>query len=148
VATKVKRLADGEGRVLRIFGGEVITFKAGTDDTGGAFTLYQTVLPPQGGPPRHVHHREDEAFYVLEGELLFQVGDQELKAGPGTYLWAPRDIPHTFKNTGSTPAKLLVLITPAGFERFMAEFASLPLDQPPDPQKMKVIGAKYGLEFV
>jgi mannose-6-phosphate isomerase-like protein (cupin superfamily) len=118
------------------------------EDSGGTFSLFETVTPPQAGPPPHVHHREDESFYILEGQFEFTIGDRKIAAEPGTFLFAPRDLPHWFRNVGNTPGKLLITVHPAGLEHFFAEFSELPTDAPPDIAKMTAIGNKYGIEFV
>jgi quercetin dioxygenase-like cupin family protein len=144
----IKHVPAGAGPVFRVIGGDLVTVKAAAEDTGDSFTVFETTVPPQGGPPPHVHHREDESFYVLEGTLTFMVGDQTIHAGPGTFLWAPRDIPHGFRNTGATEAKMLIIIRPAGFERFIEELSRLPVDGPPDFAGMAALAGKYGLEFL
>jgi mannose-6-phosphate isomerase-like protein (cupin superfamily) len=146
--TAAKIVAPGQGTVLHVIGGDMVTVKARAEDTGGAYTLFETIVPPQGGPLRHVHHREDEAFYVVEGQFTFTIGDQDVQAGPGFFLWGPRDIPHSFRNTAAEPGKLLITISPGGFERFMEEFASFDPNAPPDFAKIVAVGQKYGLEFV
>lgn len=143
-----KCMRAGEGRTHTVLGGDVVCFKVTGDDCEGAYALCETTVPPGGGPPPHVHHREDETFYVIEGEFEFYAKGETIKAEAGSLVIAPRDIPHTFKNVGSTPGKMLILVRPAGFENFIAEFATLPYDQPPDVAKMAAIAAKYGLEFL
>ncbi len=96
-------------------------YSAEATQTGGAFALIEQVCPPGFANPLHMHHAEDEAFYVLEGELTVFIGDQKLQAGPGTYLFGPRDIPHGFRVEGTSPCRLLLLATPAGFEQFVVE---------------------------
>src|SRR3954470_20490680 len=79
-----------------------MTLKAGNDSTGGALTMIEVLSPPGGTAPWHVHHREDEMFYVLEGEVLYKCGDEVFQAGPGAFVFLPRDIPHSYKNVGGT----------------------------------------------
>jgi mannose-6-phosphate isomerase-like protein (cupin superfamily) len=83
----------GEGKVLDVLG-EMLTIKVSGKDTGGTYAVIEEVSPPSGGPPLHLHHREDEAFYVLEGEYEIQCGDDKFIASPGTFVLAPNKIPH------------------------------------------------------
>jgi quercetin dioxygenase-like cupin family protein len=111
---------------------------------------------PGGGPPPHIHHREDEAFFVLEGQITFLLGDKKVVAKPGTFIQGPRGVPHAFKNEGNAPARMLILVTPPGFEKFMAEFAQpLPsFDSPPVPvtpgdiEKLLAVAPKHGIEIL
>jgi quercetin dioxygenase-like cupin family protein len=132
----------------RVLGGDVITIRATGETTGGAFTLLETTVPPGGGPPPHVHTREDESFYVVEGEFEFRTPGDTRRIGPGAFVFAPRNVPHAFRNVGAAPGKLIVFVQPAGFERFLAEFATLPPDAPPDFARMAAIAARHGLQFV
>lgn len=108
--------------------------------------------------PLHVHHNEDEAFYVLEGEMTFYVGEETIKAGPGSFLFGPKDVPHTY-TVESGPARLLFLLTPAGFEGLIRETSEpaksltlpTPPEKPPDEAEMEelmAIAARYGNEIV
>jgi steroid delta-isomerase-like uncharacterized protein len=118
--------------------------------TSGAFGLLEhSEMPPGFATPYHTHHREEEAFYVLEGEIAFLCGGRWLKAGPGGYVFGPREIPHGFKVTGDTPARMLILCAPAGFEGFVLEQAT-PLSEPPAPPdmaKLASLAATYGIDI-
>lgn len=104
---------DGPWRVL-----------AGGDRTDGQVIFGEALLPPMtGGPSLHVHTREDEAPYVLDGVLTVQIGERRLDAGPGTLVWLPRNEPHTFANLNSTPVRVFGVTTPAGLERMFREQA-------------------------
>lgn len=121
---------------------------AGGAQTGGAAVFGEAVLPPGSpSPSLHVHTREDESMYVIEGVMTVQVGDQRCTAHPGDLVWLPRDVPHTFANLGTATARVVGMITPAGVEGMFAEqaayFASL--DGPPDPDAVPAIGARYGV---
>jgi quercetin dioxygenase-like cupin family protein len=89
----------GKQRVLQVLG-ETITVKIGSEQTDGRYAVIEEVSPVGGGPPLHVHRHEDEVFYVLEGEVEFQLGDQRFRAKGGSAAFLPRDIPHTFRNVG------------------------------------------------
>ena len=90
-------------------------------ETGGAFFLAEVLVPPGGGPPPHIHDREDETFYLLQGTLTVQVGDQTVYASQGDCSHLPRGIVHSFRNTGNESARMLVTATPAGIEKFFEE---------------------------
>jgi len=125
----VAHLASGEGESVWLLG-DLYTFKAVSEDTGGAFALWETTSPPQGGPPPHLHHREDETFYVLEGEMEFWAGGETIRAGAGYFVYIPRGTMHTFKNVGTTPATFLGTVVPGGFEKFFLESANRPRTAP------------------
>src|SRR5215211_8185811 len=97
----------GEGQAAWVVG-DLYTVKASGEDTGGAFALIEVEVPPQSGPPPHIHRREDEAFYVLEGEFEVHVDDRRLAAGPGTWVTLARGSLHHFRNIGSGAAKMLI----------------------------------------
>lgn len=117
--------------------GDLYTFKATGKQTGGTFTLMDQVIQPGGGPPPHIHHREDEAFYILEGRFSFLHGGQQSVLEAGAFMYVPRGLLHTFKNIGEKPGRLLVTVTPAGLEEFFYAIGTPAADRttppPPDP---------------
>lgn len=116
--------------------------------TDGRFSLVEHPLQPGAlGAPLHTHTCEDEFSYVLEGEVGVQIGDRELVATPGTLIFKPRGIPHTFWNKGPQPARLLEFISPAGFEKYFAEIAEAMAQQPPDLARLPRIAERYGLSL-
>ncbi len=131
------------------------TFKALAEDTGGRLAAWEELLPHRSSPPLHVHHGDDEAWFVLDGELTFQVGDRTWNAETGTFVWAPRGLPHTFR-VDSPTARLLGLAIPGGFDRFVlatgrpAEAAALPppLDGPPDMAALVGAAREHGVEIL
>jgi mannose-6-phosphate isomerase-like protein (cupin superfamily) len=143
-----KHLAAGEGPVFRVVGGDVVTWKVLSEETGAGYAAWETVVPAGGGPPPHLHRREEEAFYIVEGDFEFIIGGRQVRAGRGAFLLVPRGVPHVFRNVGAMPGKLLVIVSPGGFERFFEEFSRLPAEAPPEPARMQAIGEKYHLEFV
>jgi len=124
--------------------------RATTETTNGAFGLMEHwEMPVEFASPYHTHHREDESFYVLEGEMAFVRGGKWLKAGPGAFVYGPREIAHGFKVIGSSPARMLILVTPGGFEGFMLE-QTTPIGEPPSPPDMArliTLAAKYGIDI-
>ena len=138
------------------YSGHLMTFLATAEDTQGKFALIETVARKGNVPPPHIHHREEETFYVLEGEMTFSVGGQTIKATPGTMVCLPRDVPHSFV-IDSERGRALILLTPAGLEGLFKEF-SVPaptMTLPPQAevpyseiQRMIEVSPRYGLEYV
>ncbi len=133
---------------------ELVTFKVSGEDTGRAYSLTDSTVPPQGGPPPHIHHRENEAFWVLEEELDILVGENRFKAGTGSFVHLPKGILHSYRNVGTEPARFLTLMVPAGLEKFFEEVGKpgADLSSPPpfdeeDIEKLLVVAPKYGVEI-
>lgn len=138
----------GEGAVISPIGGDRTFIVTRGAQTGGAFALLEQTVPPGHGPRRHVHRREEESFYILEGEFGFEVGDESFVAGPGTFVLGPRDIPHRFWNAGATDGRFLLIISPAGLEPFFEEFSRVMAEAPGDLARQAEVAGRYGLEFV
>jgi len=136
------------------FLGTLMTLRAGGEQTQGAFGLIEQILPPGFAPPLHVHHSEDEAFYLLEGEATFTFGDRTIKAEPGSCVYFPRDIPHWFRIEGTQQARLLQFNMPAGLEQFffdVGEYAAgttAPPAGPPDMENLLRLAAQYNMEIL
>ena len=135
--------------------GDRITFLITGAETGGAFFLAEALVAPGGGPPPHIHTREDESFYLQQGTLAVQVGGKTLNASAGDFIHIPRGTVHSFKNVGEEPVKLLSLNTPAGMENFFAEALFPAADIADIPQSSEALigramkaAAKYGLELL
>jgi len=128
--------------------------KATAQDTGGAYGLLESLIPPGFSPPLHVHRREDESFWVLEGEFTFVCGGKAVRAQAGTYVFLPRGVPHSFVVEGDAPGRLLTMLTPGGGERFFieagrpAEQDSLPPAAPVDVATLQRIARKFDMELV
>ncbi|HET8625987.1 MAG TPA: cupin domain-containing protein [Thermomicrobiales bacterium] len=137
-------LRPGEGTTYRV-GGSPIVYKVRGAETGGRFEITESTLPPGfGGVPPHVHRDTDHAFYVLEGELEVQVGDDRFRGGPGTCIFAPRGAAHTFGNPGTDLTRYLQIDSGPGRERFFEEIArAFPGDTPIDRRLMGEILARY-----
>lgn len=131
----------GQGQAYSAVG-DVYRFLATGEQTAGAYVLAEARVLPGGGPPPHIHHREDESFFILEGEITFLLGDQRVVAKAGSFIQGPRGIPHAFKNEGSSTARMLILAMPAGFETFLTSFARpiSSFDSPPLPVTPEEIG--------
>lgn len=147
-------LQPGEGDA-RWFIGALGTIKADSETTGGRLALLEFSWPEGGGSPLHVHRNEDEWFYVIEGELTLWVGGEVIVAPAGSFVYGPRDIPHTFVVT-STEARFLMVTDPAPFADFVralsvpAEAMTLPpaFVEPPTPEHMTAVAAEYGIEIL
>lgn len=146
-------VATGDGQALW-FTTNRITIKATAEDTRGGFGLWESYVPPGSSPALHVHHREDETFWVLEGRVTISCGDETFSAGPGDMAFLPRDVPHTFVAEGDAPAHLLTLATPGGVEAYFAQAGrpaendGLPPAGPPDIELLTRVGERFGLEIV
>jgi quercetin dioxygenase-like cupin family protein len=115
------------------------------EETGDAFALLDMIDVPAGQmPPLHVHHDADEGFYVTRGEMTLFTAEGEVTLGPGDFLLAPRGVPHTYR-AGPEGARWLVFTTPSGFERFVADVASL---AEPTPEAMTEVAARYQIEIL
>jgi mannose-6-phosphate isomerase-like protein (cupin superfamily) len=125
------------------FGGSV-TIKAHTRNTNGSLTVLEFVHPPKAGPALHTHFREDEVWYVLEGNYRFKVGEAMFRVSEGGMAFGPRGAPHGFQNIGDTPGRLLVIATPSGVERFFEQCAEL-LPDPLDTEALAAIMRPTGL---
>ena len=147
-------LGEGEGEALW-FLGVLATIKAGGGATDGRFAVIENLAPKGHGAPLHVHTREDEWFYIREGELTVWIGGRRIEASAGAFVYGPRGIPHTFMVT-SSQARFLVGVEPAGFEDFVRALAepartrTLPPQtvQLPDPARLAAVASEYGIEIL
>src|SRR5580700_5421027 len=143
-----------EGRTIGVVG-DVYRFLATGDDTNGQYAMFEAIVPPGGGPPPHVHSREVEAFYVLEGEITFHVGEKRWIAGAGTFAHMPVGTRHSFKNDGQRPARMLITVAPAGLEKMFFEIAqpvapgatAAPAPTQETLDKLLSIAPTYGIEI-
>ena len=144
-----------EGRSLWVLG-ELVTLKVASEQTGGAYSLFEVVSQPQGGPLPHIQHREDECFYVLEGEFEFLNNGCVFGMGPGSLVYVPKGNLHAYKNVGNEPGRMLVSQTPGGLhERFFEELGepatdreTPPVDEgPPELGRIAGVAVKYGIEI-
>jgi quercetin dioxygenase-like cupin family protein len=143
-----------QGRTVSLVG-DVYRFLATGEDTNGKYALIEAIVGPGGGPPPHVHSREEEGFYILEGEIAFTVNGERVVATAGMFANMPVGTPHSFKNESNKAAKMLVSVAPAGLEKMFMEIG-VPLPegattalQPTteDIEKLLAIASKYGIEI-
>ena len=136
--------------------GDMYTFLISGEQAGGGFFAMEGLVPAGGGPPPHIHEREDETLYILEGTCNVQVGEQQLVASPGGFIFLPRGTVHAFRNDGPDKLRLILTFVPAGIEQFFEEVLEPVTDRtavPPPPTKELVdrllaTGPKYGIKFV
>lgn len=146
-----KVVLPGEGEALTVVG-DVLSFKLTAADTGDSFLLAEGRVAPEGGPPPHMHGREDELFCLIEGAMDFARDDTRYRLAPGDAAWAPRNVPHAFRNAGALPMKFLVIATPTNFEQFYRT-CGLPVrkgEPPPtvtgeDVKRLMEMAPKFGL---
>jgi quercetin dioxygenase-like cupin family protein len=144
----------GDGRSLQVLG-EVVTYKITSEQTGGAYSLFEVLTHPGSGPPPHVQHREDEAFWVLEGEYEFLVEGRTLRMPAGSLLYVPKGNLHAHKNVGEGTSRMLVSQTPGGLHELFFEELGEPTkdtlspvcEEPPNAQRVGTIAAEYGIEI-
>ena len=141
------------GRTIAVVG-DIYRFMATGEETNGKYAMWEAIVLPGGGPPPHVHSREEESFYILEGEITFQVGDEKIVATEGMFANMPVGSLHSFKNNTDKTARMILSVAPAGLEKMFfevglpAEFGQVP---PPPSQaeieKLLEVAPKYGVEI-
>jgi quercetin dioxygenase-like cupin family protein len=144
--TPIQISADG-GTKVNVLGIPMVVRIHGRD-TAGVVSAVESHDVPGGGPPPHIHTREDETFQVLEGDYEFTVGGSSFVAGKGATIFAPRGIPHTYRYLGQAPGRLMCVITPAGFERFFEAVGALTPQQQQDIPRVVGIAKEFGLEIL
>jgi len=152
-ARKPFLLRRGQGQSVWSLGGR-FTMKVTEADAGGRFSLVETLAFRSTEPPLHIHHNEDEAWYIVDGQMTFYVGDAVLEATAGSFVFAPSGIAHTF-TVDVEPTRVLVVASPAGFERFALELGEpATTDKPPSglavpgPDVLAPVAERYGIEVV
>lgn len=138
---------DNGGKKVNVLGIPLVIRVHGRD-TGGIVTVCESHDVPGGGPPPHIHKREDETFQILEGEYEWTVGEEKFTAQKGETVFAPRGIPHTYRYLGQTPGRLMCIITPAGFEGFFERIDALSPEEQQDIPRVMEIAEEFGLEFL
>ncbi len=145
-----------QGTMVQVLS-ELITFRITSDQTDGAYTIVETITAPGGGTPPHIQHKDSEAFYVLEGTYTFVLGESSIEVGAGQHVYVPTETIHAFQNSGSEPARMLIINSPGGIhEKFFREVGQ-PVDDPSnvppadmEAQIARVMEAapRYGIEML
>jgi quercetin dioxygenase-like cupin family protein len=140
-ARKIKVTRPGEGQMCNVVS-DTYRFLGTGGDTDAAYFIMEAQVPPGGGTPPHVHTREEEGFYVLEGELEFTADGESVRTGAGTFVNLPKGSRHFFRNVGERPARMLILCAPAGIERFFAAADGQ------GPEQLAGLAARYGIRVL
>ena len=145
----------GEGKLIGIVG-DVYRMLATSEETNGRCSIWEATIFTGGGPPVHIHSNEDEGFFVLEGEVQFRAPSGTVMGGPGFFAYLPIGVPHSFRNVGEQPARMLIFTAPGGVEK-MFERAGQVLDKAPteayqpdeqEIERLHALAEEYGIEFI
>lgn len=151
---KPMKVAAAEGDA-RWWLGSLAVIKATAADTNGQMAIIEITEPAGAEAPLHVHHREDEAFWILEGSVTFEVGSDIIHASAGDYVFGPRDIPHRY-TVGAAGCRMLFILTPGGFEHVVMALSEPaasrtlppPSDEEPDFEQIIAIGERHGIDML
>jgi quercetin dioxygenase-like cupin family protein len=143
-----------EGRRIAVVG-DVYRFLVTGDETDGRYAMFEATVPPGGGPPPHIHSREEESFFILEGEITFQINDQRVIAEAGTFANMPVGSIHSFRNATDKPARMIISVAPAGLEKMFFEVGipmppgatTAPAPTQEEIAKLLQIAPQYGIEM-
>jgi quercetin dioxygenase-like cupin family protein len=127
--------------------GGPLTIKVRSEQSNGGLAVLENAIPPGQGPPVHTHGNEDESWYVLEGEFRFRVGAEEWNLPAGSFVFVPRGTTYAFQNISAHPARILVIFTPAGLERFFERVAEIPGDTDV-LEAYRNVGREFGMDVV
>ena len=141
-------LAAGEGLRLQSGPGRDLIFKVTGDDTGGAFDYFIVEVAAKGGPPLHVHHKQEETIHVLKGRFKVRIGDTIYSLQEGGFAYLPSNVPHAFLNLTDEPGEIIVVYTPGGGHKFYEELGPLTRGGSPDPKVVGQLFAKYGMTLL
>ena len=137
----------GECKKTIMIGPDPHLFRITGADVDGRFDFMEVTITHLQGPPLHLHYEQDDTFFVIEGTLTVQVGDELFELHAGDLVCAPKGVPHTFTNVGKEPVRVINIMTPGGFDRVLEDYTSLPAG-PPDPQVLEEFGQKHKLAIV
>ena len=137
----------GESKKTIVLGPDPWSFRITGAETDGRFDFIEATITYLQGPPLHVHHEQDDTFFVIEGTLTVQVGDEIFDLQAGDFICAPKGVPHTFANVGKEPVRVINIMTPGGFDRVLEDYALLPVG-PRDPQALEELAQKHKMVFI
>ncbi len=143
-----KVLAPTEGLRLQSGPGRDLIFKVTGDDTDGAFDYFIVQIAPQGGPPLHVHHNQEETIHVLTGQFKVRIGDEVFYCKEGDFAYLPKQVPHAFLNLTDHVAEIIVVYTPGGGHKFYEELGPLTRNGSPDPKAVAALFTRHGMTLL
>jgi quercetin dioxygenase-like cupin family protein len=141
-------LAAGEGLRLQSGPGRDLIFKVTGENTGGAFDYFIVEVAPKGGPPLHVHHKQEETIHVLKGHFKIRIGDAIYYCQEGGFAYLPSNVPHAFLNLTDEPGEIIVVYTPGGGHKFYEELGPLTRNGSPDRKLVAQVFTKYGMTLL
>ena len=145
---RYKVLAPGEGLRLNSGPGRDLVFKVTGEDTGGAFDYFIVEVAPKGGPPLHVHHKQEETIHILRGQYKIRVGEETFHCGEGGFAYLPSGVPHAFLNTTDDPGEIVVVYTPGGGHKFYEELGPLTRNGTPDRAAVAAVFEKHDMTLL
>jgi len=143
-----KVLVEGEGLRLQSGPGRDLVFKVTGEDTGGAFDYFIVEVAPHGGPPLHVHHRQEETIHVLKGQYKIRIGDEVFQCNEGGFAYLPSGVPHAFLNLTDQSGEVIVVYTPGGGHKFYEELGPMSRGGSPDPKLIAALFEKYDMTLL
>jgi len=141
-------LAAGEGLKLQSGPGRDLIFKVTGEDTGGAFDYFIVEVAPKGGPPLHVHHKQEETIHVLKGQFKVRIGEEIFRLKEGGFAYLPSNVPHAFLNLTDEQGEIIVVYTPGGGHHFYEELGPLTRNGSPDPKVVSQVFTKHGMSLL
>ncbi len=147
-ASRYKVLAQGEGLRLQSGPGRDLIFKVTGEDTGGAFDYFIVEVAPHGGPPLHVHHKQEETIHVLKGRYKIRIGDEIFSCEEGGFAYLPSKVPHAFLNLTDEPGEIAVVYTPGGGHKFYEELGPISRNGSADRNAIAAVFAKYDMTLM
>jgi quercetin dioxygenase-like cupin family protein len=148
ITSKYTVLGPGEGLRLQSGPGRDLVFKVTGEETGGAFDYFIVEVAPHGGPPLHVHHRQEETIHVLKGQYKIRIGDEVSRCDEGGFAYLPSKVPHAFLNLTDQPGEIIVVYTPGGGHKFYEELGPATRGGQADPKAIAAIFEKYGMTLL
>lgn len=138
----------GAGLRLQSGPGRDLIFKVTGEDTRGAFDYFIVEVAPHGGPPLHVHHKQEETIHVLKGTFKVRIGEETFRCAPGGFAYLPSNVPHAFLNLTDEPAEIIVVYTPGGGHRFYEELGPMTRGGARDPKAIAAVFSKYDMTLL
>lgn len=146
--SQYKVLGPSEGLRLQSGPGRDLIFKVTGEDTNGAFDYFIVEVAPRGGPPLHVHHKQEETIHVLKGRYKIRIGDEVFRCEEGGFAYLPSKIPHAFLNLTDEPGEIVVVYTPGGGHKFYEELGPISRSGQPDPMAIAAVFARHDMTLL